>query len=114
VPPPVRVHESSFCPPAEAEPLVGGAVGWGKAQRANLGLVDVIKAVAERKGVTVGQVALAWLLAHRPATAILWRAVAAPQNAPCVFVRSIGLFQSRVLGATSRTITQLPWPLGRS
>ncbi len=27
---------------------------------------------------------------------------------------SAGPIQSRVLGATSRTITQLPWPLGRS
>jgi len=27
---------------------------------------------------------------------------------------SAGPVQSRVLGATSRTITQLPWPLGRS
>ena len=34
--------------------------------QANLALVDLIKAVAERKQATVGQVALAWLLAQKP------------------------------------------------
>ena len=33
---------------------------------ANLALVDLVRRVAERKGATVGQVALAWLLAQRP------------------------------------------------
>ena len=33
---------------------------------ANLALVDLVRAVAERRGATVGQVALAWLLAQRP------------------------------------------------
>ncbi len=37
-----------------------------EALQANLAMVDVIKAVAERKGATVGQVALAWLLAQKP------------------------------------------------
>ena len=37
-----------------------------EALKANLALVDVVKAVAERKGVSVGQVALAWLLAQKP------------------------------------------------
>ena len=37
-----------------------------EALKANLALVDLIKAVAERKGATVGQVALAWLLAQKP------------------------------------------------
>jgi aryl-alcohol dehydrogenase-like predicted oxidoreductase len=37
-----------------------------EALRANLALVDVVKAVAERKGASVGQVALAWLLAQKP------------------------------------------------
>jgi aryl-alcohol dehydrogenase-like predicted oxidoreductase len=37
-----------------------------EALQANLALVDLIKAVAERKQATVGQVALAWLLAQRP------------------------------------------------
>jgi aryl-alcohol dehydrogenase-like predicted oxidoreductase len=37
-----------------------------EALQANLALVDLIKAVAERKGATVGQVALAWLLAQQP------------------------------------------------
>ncbi|WP_344768234.1 aldo/keto reductase [Aeromicrobium panaciterrae] len=37
-----------------------------EALQANLAMVDVIKAVAERKGLTVGQVALAWLLAQKP------------------------------------------------
>ena len=36
------------------------------ALRANLSLVDLIKSVAERKRATVGQVALAWLLAQQP------------------------------------------------
>jgi aryl-alcohol dehydrogenase-like predicted oxidoreductase len=36
-----------------------------EALQANLALVDLITAVAERKGATVGQVALAWLLAQR-------------------------------------------------
>jgi aryl-alcohol dehydrogenase-like predicted oxidoreductase len=36
------------------------------ALRANLALVDLVQKVAERKGVTVGQVALAWLLAQQP------------------------------------------------
>ncbi|MDN5766933.1 MAG: aldo/keto reductase [Humibacillus sp.] len=36
------------------------------ARQANLALVDRVRAVAERKGVTVGQVALAWLLAQAP------------------------------------------------
>ncbi|WP_457189234.1 aldo/keto reductase [Nocardioides sp. P5_E3] len=37
-----------------------------EALQANLALVDLITAVAERKEATVGQVALAWLLAQRP------------------------------------------------
>jgi aryl-alcohol dehydrogenase-like predicted oxidoreductase len=37
-----------------------------EARRANLALVDVIKGVAERKGATPAQVALAWLLAQKP------------------------------------------------
>jgi len=37
-----------------------------EALEANLALVELIKAVAERGGVTVGQVALAWLLAKQP------------------------------------------------
>jgi aryl-alcohol dehydrogenase-like predicted oxidoreductase len=37
-----------------------------EALEANLALVELIKAVAERKGATVGQVALAWLLAQQP------------------------------------------------
>ncbi len=37
-----------------------------EAREANLALVDRVRMVAERKGVTVGQVALAWLLAQRP------------------------------------------------
>ncbi|MBB6557478.1 aryl-alcohol dehydrogenase-like predicted oxidoreductase [Acidovorax soli] len=36
------------------------------ARKANLALVDVVKAVATRKGATPAQVALAWLLAQRP------------------------------------------------
>jgi aryl-alcohol dehydrogenase-like predicted oxidoreductase len=38
-----------------------------EARQANLALVDRIRAVAERRGATVGQVALAWLLAQDPA-----------------------------------------------
>jgi aryl-alcohol dehydrogenase-like predicted oxidoreductase len=37
-----------------------------EAREANLALVDRVRAVAERKAVTVGQVALAWLLAQGP------------------------------------------------
>jgi aryl-alcohol dehydrogenase-like predicted oxidoreductase len=37
-----------------------------EALEANLALVERIKTVAERKGATVGQVALAWLLAQHP------------------------------------------------
>jgi len=37
-----------------------------EALQANLALVDLITRVAERKGATVGQVALAWLLAQQP------------------------------------------------
>ena len=37
-----------------------------EAREANLALVDRVRKVAERKEVTVGQVALAWLLAQRP------------------------------------------------
>ncbi|TQM57312.1 aldo/keto reductase [Humibacillus xanthopallidus] len=37
-----------------------------EALQANLALVDLITSVAERKGATVGQVALAWLLAQQP------------------------------------------------
>jgi aryl-alcohol dehydrogenase-like predicted oxidoreductase len=36
------------------------------ARRANMVLVDLVKAVAERKGATPAQVALAWLLAQKP------------------------------------------------
>jgi len=36
------------------------------AREANLALVDRVRTVAERKGATVGQVALAWLLAQKP------------------------------------------------
>jgi aryl-alcohol dehydrogenase-like predicted oxidoreductase len=37
-----------------------------EAREANLALVDRVRAVADRKEATVGQVALAWLLAQRP------------------------------------------------
>jgi len=37
-----------------------------EAMAANLALVDVLKAVAERKGATTAQIAIAWLLAQRP------------------------------------------------
>jgi aryl-alcohol dehydrogenase-like predicted oxidoreductase len=37
-----------------------------EALEANLALVDLVRKVAERKHVTVGQVALAWLLAQKP------------------------------------------------
>jgi aryl-alcohol dehydrogenase-like predicted oxidoreductase len=37
-----------------------------EARKANLALVELIKAVAERKGATPTQVALAWLLAQKP------------------------------------------------
>ena len=37
-----------------------------EARRANMALVDVVKAVATRKGATPAQVALSWLLAQRP------------------------------------------------
>lgn len=37
-----------------------------EAREANLALVDHVRAVAERKGITPGQVALAWLLAQAP------------------------------------------------
>src|SRR5205085_1998314 len=37
-----------------------------EALEANLALVDLVSTVAERKGATVGQVALAWLLARKP------------------------------------------------
>lgn len=37
-----------------------------EARKANMALVDLVKAVAERKGVTPAQVALAWLLAQKP------------------------------------------------
>jgi aryl-alcohol dehydrogenase-like predicted oxidoreductase len=36
----------------------------GEALEANLRLVDEVKAIAERKGVTPGQIALAWVLAQ--------------------------------------------------
>ncbi|MBD9510985.1 aldo/keto reductase [Ensifer sp. ENS10] len=36
------------------------------ARKANMALVDIVKAVADRKGATLAQVALAWLLAPRP------------------------------------------------
>lgn len=37
-----------------------------EALKANLALVELVKAVADRKAATVGQVALAWLLAQKP------------------------------------------------
>jgi aryl-alcohol dehydrogenase-like predicted oxidoreductase len=37
-----------------------------EARKANMVLVDLVKAVAERKGTTPAQVALAWLLAQKP------------------------------------------------
>jgi aryl-alcohol dehydrogenase-like predicted oxidoreductase len=37
-----------------------------EARRANMVLVDLVKTVAERKGATPAQIALAWLLAQRP------------------------------------------------
>ncbi|WP_283147856.1 aldo/keto reductase [Silvimonas soli] len=37
-----------------------------EARKANMALVDVVKAVAARKGATPAQVALAWLLAQKP------------------------------------------------
>jgi aryl-alcohol dehydrogenase-like predicted oxidoreductase len=37
-----------------------------EARKANMALVDLVKTVAERKGATPAQVALAWLLAQKP------------------------------------------------
>ena len=37
-----------------------------EARKANMALVDLVKTVAERKGVTPAQVALAWLLGQKP------------------------------------------------
>jgi aryl-alcohol dehydrogenase-like predicted oxidoreductase len=37
-----------------------------EARKANMALVDLVKAVAERKGATAAQVALAWLLTQKP------------------------------------------------
>jgi aryl-alcohol dehydrogenase-like predicted oxidoreductase len=37
-----------------------------EARKANMVLVDLVRAVAERKGVTPAQIALAWLLAQKP------------------------------------------------
>lgn len=37
-----------------------------QARKANMALVDIVKAVADRKGATPAQVALAWLLAQKP------------------------------------------------
>jgi len=37
-----------------------------EARKANMALVEMVKRVAERKGATLAQVALAWLLAQRP------------------------------------------------
>jgi aryl-alcohol dehydrogenase-like predicted oxidoreductase len=37
-----------------------------EARKANMALVDLVKAVAKRKGATPAQVALAWLLAQKP------------------------------------------------
>jgi aryl-alcohol dehydrogenase-like predicted oxidoreductase len=37
-----------------------------EARKANMALVDLVKAVAERKGATPAQIALAWLLAQKP------------------------------------------------
>jgi aryl-alcohol dehydrogenase-like predicted oxidoreductase len=37
-----------------------------EALQANLALVDLVKTVAERRSATVGQIALAWLLAQQP------------------------------------------------
>ena len=37
-----------------------------EARKANMALVDIVKAVAARKGATPAQVALAWLLAQKP------------------------------------------------
>jgi aryl-alcohol dehydrogenase-like predicted oxidoreductase len=37
-----------------------------EARQANVALVDRVRAVADRRGATVGQIALAWLLAQRP------------------------------------------------
>ncbi len=37
-----------------------------EARKANMALVELVKAVAERKGTTPAQVALAWLLAQKP------------------------------------------------
>jgi aryl-alcohol dehydrogenase-like predicted oxidoreductase len=37
-----------------------------EARKANMSLVDLVKTVAQRKGATLAQVALAWLLAQKP------------------------------------------------
>jgi aryl-alcohol dehydrogenase-like predicted oxidoreductase len=37
-----------------------------EARKANMAMVDMVKAVAERKGATPAQVSLAWLLAQKP------------------------------------------------
>jgi aryl-alcohol dehydrogenase-like predicted oxidoreductase len=37
-----------------------------EARKSNMALVDLVKVVAEHKGVTPAQIALAWLLAQKP------------------------------------------------
>jgi aryl-alcohol dehydrogenase-like predicted oxidoreductase len=37
-----------------------------EARQANLGIVELVRQIAERKGTTPAQIALAWVLAHKP------------------------------------------------
>ena len=65
------------------------------------------------------QLGLPWLLpGQTPRAAQSWRSRATRRDGAVPGSRrlrvSAGPIQSRVLGTTSRTITQLPWPLGRS
>jgi aryl-alcohol dehydrogenase-like predicted oxidoreductase len=62
-----------------------------EARKANLALVDLLGNIAQRKGATPAQVALAWLLAQKPWEQLLLnlrlktcvRLIAPPQRSPC-------------------------------
>lgn len=72
-----------------------------EARKANLALVDVVKAVAHRKHATPAQVALAWLLAQKP-----WIVPIPGTTKPHRLEENLGAVELQLTGDDLREINQ--------
>ncbi len=75
-----------------------------EARSANQGLVDLLKAIADRKNATAAQIALAWLLAQKPWIALAWLLAQKPWIAPIPGTTKVTRLQEN-LGALDIELT---------